>query len=161
MNAAGAVKTCGERTSLPRITHNRPGFVLLTGIALALSHGGVLAADPTPGVGAGSLLKALLALALVLIAVFAIAWVARRVSPLPAGGTTLRLQGGVSVGARERVMVLEVKDTWLVLGVAPGQVNLLHTLPRPEAEAAPITAQNDKRSFAAWLGSAMRRRSDA
>ena len=33
------------------------------------------------------------------------------------------------VGQRERVVVVEVGGSWLVLGVAPGQVRALHTLP--------------------------------
>ena len=45
----------------------------------------------------------------------------------------MRVVGGVSVGTRERVVVLEVADTWLVVGVAPGQVQTLHTLPRQES----------------------------
>ncbi|MHB1061000.1 MAG: flagellar biosynthetic protein FliO, partial [Thiobacillus sp.] len=35
------------------------------------------------------------------------------------------------VGARERVVVVEVDNTWLLLGVGGGNVRLLHTLPRP------------------------------
>jgi flagellar protein FliO/FliZ len=33
------------------------------------------------------------------------------------------------VGQRERVVVVEIGDDWLVLGVAAGQVRALHTLP--------------------------------
>jgi flagellar protein FliO/FliZ len=39
--------------------------------------------------------------------------------------------GGVMLGPRERLVVVEVGDTWLLLGVGGGQVNILHTLPRP------------------------------
>jgi flagellar protein FliO/FliZ len=35
----------------------------------------------------------------------------------------------VSLGGKERVAVVEIGDTWLVLGAAPGNVRLLHTLP--------------------------------
>ena len=44
----------------------------------------------------------------------------------------------IGVGARERVVLVEVEGTWLVLGVAQGRVSLLHSLPRgtlPEAAA--------------------------
>lgn len=35
------------------------------------------------------------------------------------------------VGQRERVVVVEVDDTLLVLGVTAQQITLLHTLPAP------------------------------
>ena len=41
-------------------------------------------------------------------------------------GVDLVLQPG------ERLVVVEVGDTWLLLGVGGGQVSTLHTLPRPE-----------------------------
>ncbi len=37
--------------------------------------------------------------------------------------------GGASLGNKERVSVVEIGDTWLVLGAAPGNVRLLHTMP--------------------------------
>ncbi|MBL1828569.1 flagellar biosynthesis protein FliO, partial [Klebsiella pneumoniae] len=39
------------------------------------------------------------------------------------------------LGAREKVVVVDVEGTWLVLGVTQQHVQTLHTLPRP-AEAA-------------------------
>lgn len=121
------------------------------------------AAEATPGVSTGGVLKALLALAVVLVAVVAIAWAARRISPGNVAGSSLKLQGGLSVGTRERVMLVEIKDTWLVLGVAPGRVNLLHSLPRPEN--LPATAGNsttpNQNNFAAWLSNAIKRQSNA
>jgi flagellar protein FliO/FliZ len=120
------------------------------------------AAEAAPGVGTSGVLKALLALAVVLVAVLAIAWVARRISPTSVGGSSLKLQGGLSVGTRERVMLVEIKDTWLVLGVAPGRVNLLHSLPRPEdAPAATSVTTSNNGNFAAWLSNAIKRQSNA
>jgi flagellar protein FliO/FliZ len=40
--------------------------------------------------------------------------------------------GGASVGARERVVLVEVENTRLLLGVAPGQVRTLYALPARE-----------------------------
>src|SRR5690554_3251084 len=34
--------------------------------------------------------------------------------------------GSTAVGAKERVVVVQVEDTWLVLGVGGGQVSRLH-----------------------------------
>jgi flagellar protein FliO/FliZ len=54
------------------------------------------------------------------------------------------------------VVVVEIGDTWLVLGVAPGQVTALHQLPKIESdinEGFPASPR-----FAEWLGVVMKRR---
>jgi len=40
------------------------------------------------------------------------------------------------LGAREKVVVVDVEGTWLVLGVTQQQVQTLHTLPRPVEDAS-------------------------
>ena len=142
--------------------HNRQFIATALSAAASCCSVAAHAAEAAPGVGAGGVLKALLALAVVLVAVLAIAWVARRISPTSVSGSSLKLQGGLSVGTRERVMLVEIKDTWLVLGVAPGRVNVLHSLPRPEdapSAASVITSSNG--NFAAWLSNAIKRQSNA
>ena len=106
----------------------------------------------TPVVGAGSVLQVLLGLAIVLGMVFAAAWAIRRFNPNAAsGGGVVRIVGGAAVGNRERVVIVEVADTWLVVGVAPGRVSQLHSLPRPAR--APDTEQvtSPGAGFATWL----------
>ena len=70
------------------------------------------------------LLQATLGLALVLGVIVAFAWVARRLAPGTVRGTgvPLTIIASQAVGQRERVVVVEVADQWLVLGVAPGRV---------------------------------------
>ena len=80
-----------------------------------------------------ALLQAFGGLAILVVLMFAAAWVFRRsggVQALARG--PVKIVGGVSVGARERVVLLEVADSWVLVGVAPGQVQALHTLPRQE-----------------------------
>jgi flagellar protein FliO/FliZ len=93
--------------------------------------------------GAG-LLRATLGLALVLALIFAAGWVMRRLSPTrPGGHGPLRVVGTQALGARERVVLLEVGDQWLVIGVAPGNVRGLASLPRgemPPPATSPVTA---------------------
>ncbi len=57
----------------------------------------------------------------------------------PTSAAALKAVATLSVGARERVVVIEAGESWLVLGVAPGRVNKLHVMPRQElpAPAAP------------------------
>ncbi|MDE3012090.1 MAG: flagellar biosynthetic protein FliO [Pseudomonadota bacterium] len=81
----------------------------------------------------GAMLQAFGALALVIALMFASAWVFRRSGGLKAlSRGPVRLVGGISVGSREKVILLEVADSWVLVGVAPGQVSALHTLPRQE-----------------------------
>jgi flagellar protein FliO/FliZ len=120
-----------------------------------------LAAETAPGVGAFSVLKVLLGLGVVLAAVVGAGWLARRLSPTPLGGGWLKVQSGISVGTRERVMLVEIQDTWLVLGVAPGQVSLLHSLPRPAEAAAASHTGSQQANFSAWLKTTLERRNRA
>jgi len=91
---------------------------------------GVGAGTAVPSLGVGAVLQTLVGLAVVIGLVFACAWLARRFGLQPsARGNVVRTVGGVSLGGKERVAVVEIGDTWLVLGAAPGNVRLLHTLP--------------------------------
>ena len=104
----------------------------------------VTAGSAVPALGFGALLQTVLGLALVLGIVFGCAWLARRLGLQPAQRNSLvKTIGGASLGGKERVTVVEVGDTWLVLGAAPGNVRLLHTMPAgalPDAAAASASA---------------------
>jgi flagellar protein FliO/FliZ len=111
----------------------------------------VAAADTAPAVSsAGSLLQVFIGLLAVLLLIFATAWVAKRLGVARGGSSSLlHVVSSTSVGARERVVMVEIGDNWLVVGVAPGSVNALMTLPKGEALPAAPTAANA--SFAASL----------
>ncbi|MFP3342541.1 flagellar biosynthetic protein FliO [Vreelandella aquamarina] len=46
-------------------------------------------------------------------------------------GARLRIVGTTAVGTRERIVVVEIEDTWLVLGVSGGRISKLHERPAP------------------------------
>jgi flagellar protein FliO/FliZ len=82
-----------------------------------------------PSGTAGGIGQATLALLLVLAVIFGIAWVARRMRGMTrAGGQGIEVVAQAAVGPRERVVVIRVGATRLVLGVAPGRVTALHEL---------------------------------
>jgi flagellar protein FliO/FliZ len=98
---------------------------------LVLPHA-FAAAEPPAVSGGGALLQGLFGLVIVLGALAVFFWFLRRFSPGQTGAQgVVKVIGGVMVGPRERLVVVEVGDTWLLLGVGGGQVNTLHTLPRP------------------------------
>ena len=118
-----------------------------------------LAADAMAApIGAGSVLQVLLGLGVVLGMVFVAAWAMRRFNPNVApGSSALRIVGGTAVGNRERVLLIEVNDTWLVIGVAPGSVSRIHSMRRPDnfqAGQAPVAPN----AFAVWLKQTLERR---
>jgi flagellar protein FliO/FliZ len=111
-------------------------------------------------VGAGSMLQFAFGLAVVLGLIVAAGWFMKRFHVGPSAAGTVKVIAGASVGQRERVVVVEVGDNWLVLGVAPGRVNALHTMPRGEIAAAPAPAgAAPQAAFAQWLKEKMEKRS--
>jgi flagellar protein FliO/FliZ len=79
-----------------------------------------------------SLWQLTLGMLLVLGLIAAIAWVLKRSGRFQmAAGGGLRILGGLSMGTRERVVLLQVGETQLLVGVAPGRVQTLHVLDKP------------------------------
>lgn len=59
------------------------------------------------------------------------------------GGDAMRLLGGLSVGSKERVVMLEVNGERLLLGVAPGSVTAIG---RISGDQIDLTSNPDARS---------------
>ncbi|WP_297482949.1 flagellar biosynthetic protein FliO [Ferrovum sp.] len=80
-------------------------------------------------------IQIVLSLGLVLALMAGVAWALKKFqwssSSAGKGRQSLRIVSSLAVGQRERVVVVEVQDAWVVVGVAPGQVRTLHVLPRP------------------------------
>ncbi|HEU0197838.1 MAG TPA: flagellar biosynthetic protein FliO [Nevskiaceae bacterium] len=74
-----------------------------------------------------------IALIAVLAAILVLAWAARRVQQRSGvrGGALLRTHASLSVGPRERAVLVEAGGQFLLLGVANGQVRLLHCFDTP------------------------------
>jgi flagellar protein FliO/FliZ len=119
------------------------------------------AAEPARSYAAAGLMQAGWGLAVVIGLIFLFAWVVRRFGLQPSGnGRLLKVVSSVMVGQRERVVVVEIGDAWLVLGVASGQVRALHTMPaekRPDAPAAPVNSLGGASAFSQKLVDSMSR----
>jgi len=105
-----------------------------------------------------ALLRVALGLVFVVMAILLCAWLARRAGLLQRGGAGLLAQvGHMPLGPRASVVVVQIEQTWLVLGVTAGQVTLLHTLP---ASAPPPTgaAVMPASAFAGQLAGLLKRR---
>ncbi len=117
---------------------------------LTLLHGSLRAGEAplfaapavtTVAPAAGGAVRVVVSLLLVLAAVFAAAWLARRMRGLKLGGSSgIEVVAQVTLGARERAVLLKVGSERLLIGVAPGSVRLLQTLPPGEIEPTPPPA---------------------
>ncbi len=117
----------------------------------------VLAAEPVataaaaPAVGsgvAGQLAQLVLGLLLVLGLIFFLAWLLRRVQQAgPAGkGQVIDIIGSRALGPRDRLVLVQVGNEQILLGLSPGTITALHVLKEsvqvPSAEqASPEFAQ--------------------
>ena len=114
---------------------------------------------PPPAVSSGSILQVALSLLLVLAAVVLVAWILKRINlPQHGAGSLLKIVSGVAVGQRERIVLVEVNDTWLVVGVAPGQVRALHSMPKGDLPAAQAGTPETAGKFQDWLKQMMEKR---
>jgi flagellar protein FliO/FliZ len=105
----------------------------------------------SPGVSSGTYLQAGFALILIVGLLAATAWMARKVSGGKGFGQAgLKVIGGVALGPRERIVLVEVGDDWLVIGIVPGQIRTLHRLAKGSLPEGALPAGADK-PFAQWL----------
>lgn len=97
--------------------------------------------DPAAG---QHLVQVTLGLVLVLVAIFFIAWLLRRTGKFYSQtGGQFRILGGLSMGARERIVLVQLADTQILVGVAPGSIRKLHVLSGDEKISVP-TRENGK-----------------
>ncbi|HYD79798.1 MAG TPA: flagellar biosynthetic protein FliO [Paucimonas sp.] len=138
--------------------------LLLPAPALLGLPAAAIASEAAGAASAGNLFQVLLGLIVVLGLLAGAAWLLKRVGAVrPSAGNVARIVGGVSVGTRERVIVVEVADQWIVVGVAPGQVNSLATMPRRELPSAAGDGQapiQPMPPFAAWLKKTIEKRNN-
>ena len=107
-----------------------------------------MASTPAPTSAAPSTARAVegpsfapmgVALLVVLGLMAAVLWLLRRagLAPRAGSGNLLRLVGQLSLGPRERVVVIEAGDRWLLLGVGTAGISRLGTLPKGESPSVP------------------------
>jgi flagellar protein FliO/FliZ len=134
-----------------------PGFASLLAAMVYCTAAG--AADQPSPASAGSLLQVLLGLVLVLGLMAGAAWLMKRMGIAKmAGNAPVKIIGGVSVSTREKIVVVEVADQWIVVGVAPGRVNALSTMPRQQSTLSEDAATPVANNFSAWLKQTIEKR---
>lgn len=139
--------------STARRTTAVAALVAVVALLTLVATGAVAAptpADPVPGGGvdAGSmvapLVRMVLSLGAVLALVAGLAWVAQR---LRAGGRLksglIEVVSGISLGAREKVVLLRVGQEQVLVGVSPSGMRTLHVI-KDAAGAAPFQSYMER-----------------
>lgn len=113
--------------------------VMTIGWAWAATPPTTATAVPSAGDSLGRMVFGTL---VVLLVIAAIAWVLRRVMPGQALSQrgVIKQVGGLQLGPRERVVVLEVAGRWLVVGINAGQMTALGEVD-PVAAESPFTEE--------------------
>jgi flagellar protein FliO/FliZ len=110
------------------------------------------AASTAAPVGAGGLASVTVALLIVLAAIFAVAWLARRVRGMGSRvGNAIDVLADVPLGPKERAVLLKVGAEQILIGVAPGRVSSLHVLREPVQASKAAAPVPDATSFRALL----------
>ncbi len=114
---------------------------------------------------AGSLVQMLFGLALVIALLFGCLWIIRRLSARRGGAAAIQVLGAAAVGPRERVVLVQLGEQVLVLGVAPGSVTKLHEMKGDELPLTTLGTSSTSGAgspsmpnFSNWLKHALERR---
>lgn len=80
----------------------------------------------------------------VILLIYGCAFLVKRLngSVLPAAGR-MKIVGGLSVGQKERIVLVEVDNTRIVVGVSPNQLSALHVFAAGAGEQAPRLGPED------------------
>jgi flagellar protein FliO/FliZ len=108
-------------------------------------------------VSAGGVVEVFGSLLLVIGAIFALAWLARWLQGTRvARGGSIQIRGGAQLGAKEKVVLLQVGETQFLVGVASSSVSLLHRFESAVTDDPPPASQEP--GFAERLRQALGRR---
>lgn len=101
-----------------------------------------------------SLMQLILGLALVIGLILLLAWLLRRFGGAGFASTGMKIVATLPLSARERVVLVEIGEKQVLLGVAPGRVNLLASYDEAVLDAKSMQAA----PFSERLKDAMARR---
>lgn len=114
-------------------------------------------------IGVSNYIQMFFGLFIVVFLIVAVAWFMRRMGGVGGLATSnLKVIGGISVGQRERVVLIQAGNTQLLVGVAPGTVRAIHVLDEPVSFQTELKQENSKTTsgFAEKLHAAIKNRSN-
>ncbi|KAA8555459.1 MULTISPECIES: flagellar biosynthetic protein FliO [Pseudomonas] len=103
-----------------------------------------VAAAPVGGSVGGQLTQLVLGLLLVVGLIFVLAWLMRRVQSIgPGNAQVIEMIGSRALGPRDRLVLVQVGEEQILLGITPGRITPLHVLktPVPTTQSQPATPE--------------------
>jgi len=105
-------------------------IVLFSGALQAQAENPVAA--PLEPISSPYLLKLTGGLILIVALIFLLAWVVKKFNLNQQSHSGLiRIIAGLSIGTRDRIVLLQVGEEQILLGLTPGRIEKLHTLAQP------------------------------
>lgn len=112
-----------------------PGLIIQASVAADMS---TAPAAQNSVSTAGGLFSVLFGLVAVIAMIVGLAWMARRAGMMrPQDNALIQVVGSASLGTRERIAIVQVQDSWIVVGVSPAGVTSLATLPKGNLSLPP------------------------
>ncbi|VAW91996.1 hypothetical protein MNBD_GAMMA21-1183 [hydrothermal vent metagenome] len=109
----------------------------------------------TDPIGMGDFAQVFLGLTFVVVAILAMAWFIKRTGFVNTRANgALKVIGGITLTQRERILLVQVGEKQLLLGVAPGRITTLHELEEKIETGA--SSNTDGENFAQKLNSYLR-----
>jgi flagellar protein FliO/FliZ len=116
-----------NRITSSQVQKSLCGILLLSGPLVG--WGAEVATRPS---GTAALLQTLAGLGVVIALILALAWVSRRLSGGRLGNTQfMKILAVQPLGAREKIILVDVAGRQMMLGVTPGRIATLHVFDEP------------------------------
>ncbi len=129
---------------------------LFSTVAIAAEEANEVVQKTLPHTGSEQLIKMVLGLLFVLMMIFLLAFLFKKyVGSSLIVNTSLKTIAGVSVGQKERVVLVQAGERQILVGVAPGQVNMLYALEK--GEEVSVNNEMPKSAFAEKLKQSLTR----
>jgi len=90
--------------------------------------------------GASDFFQVILGLGFVLVSIIVLVWIMKKLNRFSLSkNDQLQVVAAINVGSREKVIVLQVGETQILLGITPNTINSLHVLDK----ALPVPEKNE------------------
>jgi len=107
------------------------------------------------GLNAGNLIQILVALFSVVLIIFALSIVLKKFNIFPGTSSgAIRVIAGISLGSKDRLLLIQIGDEQILLSAGPGNINKIHKLTTPvEANLKSSSEKARGNSFSSLLRS--------
>jgi flagellar protein FliO/FliZ len=113
------------------------------------------AASATDTPAAANMIQVTLSLLLIVGLLFGFSYVVKKFGlgkMINSSQFPVKVIGAISIGSNQRLMVIEVGDEWIVLGITPQNMTTITSMPR---QVAPAANEAGNLKFASWMHSAL------